>query len=59
VNAHLEGAETVSQQTEPPFEYLRRDLKGAFCHPWWAMVDALRTALPGRPVERVTHRGGW
>ena len=37
------GAPIASYQLKRPFEYLRRDPKGAFYHPWWAILDELRT----------------
>jgi hypothetical protein len=39
LNAHLGDGDIVSYQLKRPFEYLRRDPKGAFCHPWWAIED--------------------
>ena len=38
-NASLEEGRIVSYQLKRPFEYLRRDPKGAFYHPWWAIQD--------------------
>lgn len=39
LNAQLEDGCIVSYQLKRPFEYLRRDPKGAFCHSWWAIED--------------------
>jgi site-specific DNA recombinase len=39
LNAKLEGADIVSYQLKRPFECLRRDPKGAFYLPWWAIED--------------------
>ena len=38
-NASVEEGSIVSYQLKRPFEYLRRDPKGAFYHPWWAIQD--------------------
>lgn len=38
-NATLDGGSIASYQLKRPFEYLRRDPKGAFYHPWWALED--------------------
>ncbi len=38
-NATVEEGNIVSYQLKRPFEYLRRDPKGAFLHSWWAMRD--------------------
>lgn len=43
LNAELQDGEIASYQLKRPFEYLRRDPKGAFCSQWWAILDALRT----------------
>ncbi|MDZ4655249.1 MAG: hypothetical protein U1F44_05190 [Coriobacteriia bacterium] len=39
-NATVEEGRIVSYQLKHPFEYLRRDPKGVFCHSWWAMRGA-------------------
>ncbi len=39
LNAQVEEGDIVSYQLKRPFECLRRDPKGAFCHPWWAIED--------------------
>ncbi|MRS11496.1 MAG: recombinase family protein [Actinobacteria bacterium] len=38
-NATVEGGSIASYQLKRPFEYLRRDPKGAFYHSWWAIQD--------------------
>ena len=38
-NAEVEQGHIVSYQLKRPFEYLRRDPKGALHHPWWAIQD--------------------
>ncbi len=48
LNAHLGDGDIVSYQLKRPFEYLRRDPKGAFCHPWWAIT----TGLVAKPEYR-------
>ena len=45
LNAELTDCAIGSYQLKRPFEYLRRDPEGAFCHPWWAMRD-LNPRLP-------------
>ncbi|HSK48376.1 MAG TPA: hypothetical protein VLA05_10295, partial [Coriobacteriia bacterium] len=39
LNAHLQDGKIASYQLKRPFEYLRRDPKGAFCFEWWAILD--------------------
>ncbi|HET6352267.1 MAG TPA: recombinase family protein, partial [Coriobacteriia bacterium] len=39
LNARLEDGSIASYQLKHPFEVLRRDLKGAFCNEWWAILD--------------------
>ena len=39
LNASIEDGNIAYYQLKRPFEYLRRDPKGAFCHPWWAIED--------------------
>ena len=43
LNASIEDSNIVSYQLKRPFQYLLRDPKGAFCHPWWAITDGLVT----------------
>ncbi len=46
LNAELADSAIGSYQLKRPFEYLRRDPKGAFHHPWWAMQDLNLRLLP-------------
>ena len=45
LNADLNNGDIVSYQLKRPFECLLRDPKGAFNHPWWAIVAGLVTKL--------------
>ena len=53
LNAHLGEGDIVSYQLKRPFEYLRRDPRGAFCHPWWAMRDSNPRPLPCKGKSTV------
>jgi len=43
LNASVKDSNIVSYQPKRPFEYLLRDPKGAFYHPWWAITDGFVT----------------
>ncbi|TLM75318.1 MAG: hypothetical protein FDZ70_06925 [Actinobacteria bacterium] len=40
-SATIEDGRIVSYQWKDPFGFLERSPEGAFCHSWWAIIDAL------------------